>query len=64
MGLLSRAGRGRLCGIVMEDSGIGFVERRRDGLRIGNRVGGIVRNGILTFVAHKKCDAGQMGKAS
>jgi len=48
----------------MEDSGIGFVERRRDGLRIGNRVGGIVRNGILTFIAHKKCDAGGVGKAS
>jgi hypothetical protein len=49
---------------VVKDSGIGFVQRRRDGLRIGNRVGGIVRNGILTFVAHKKCDAGGVGKAS
>jgi len=39
---------------VVEDSGIGFVERRRDGLGIGNWVGGVVRNGILTFGAHKK----------
>lgn len=53
-GSLLRAGRGRLCGIVVKDSGIGFVERGRDGLGIGNRVGWVVGNGILTFGTHEK----------
>ena len=53
-GTLLRAGQGWLSGIVVEDSGIGFLKRGRDGLRIGNRVGGVVRNGILTFATHKK----------